>query len=102
MAETVLDQILADLRKTAVTYYPNRGELKNLRVVGHAPRNDHMIYDVCADFFEGSERMAVKIYRPGKCGGRAPAVAGQHIRNPQFSYHAPLPKNQHRGPPPPR
>src|SRR5260370_37122013 len=86
MAETVLDQILADLRKTAVTYYPNRGELKNLRVVGHAPRNDHMTYDVCADFFEGSERMAVKIYRPGKCGGGGRAVAQPEIGNLQFAY----------------
>jgi hypothetical protein len=94
MAETVLDQILADLRKTAVTYYPNRSELKNLRVVGHTPKNDHMIYEVCADFCEGSERMAIKIYRAGKCGGNARAVARQEIGNLQFAYHALLRRKQ--------
>lgn len=86
MAETVLDQILADLRKTAVTYYPHRGELRNLRVVGHTPKSDHMIYDVCADFAEGSQRMAIKIYRPAKCGGNPRPVARQEIVNLQYAY----------------
>ena len=66
MAETVLEQILDDLRSQAVTHYPQRGDFKNLRVVGHTPKNDHFIYDVCVDFAEGSERVAIKIYRPGK------------------------------------
>lgn len=100
MAETVLDQILADLSKTAVTYHPNRGELKNLRVVGHTPKNDHMIYDVCADFSEGSERMAIKIYRAGKCGGNARLVAKQEIANLHYAYQAML-KKKHDGVPRP-
>src|ERR1051326_162082 len=50
MAATVLDQILDDLRGQAVTHYPQRGEFKNLRVVGHTPKNDHFIYDVYSDF----------------------------------------------------
>ena len=57
---------------------------KNLRVVGHTPKNDHFIYDVCIDFAEGSERVAIKIYRPGKCGGNAKSVARQENANLQF------------------
>ncbi len=90
MADTVLDQILAELRKSVTTYYPQKGELKNLRVVGHTPKNDHMIYDVCADMAQGSERMAIKIYRPGKCGGNARAVARQETANLDFAYQAML------------
>src|SRR5215470_8094877 len=100
MAETVLDQILADLRKTAVTYYPHRGELKNLRVVGHTPKNDHMIYDACADFADGSERMAIKIYRPAKCGGNPRPIARQEIANLQFAYQA-MVRRKHGGVPRP-
>ena len=84
MAATVLDQILDDLRGQAVTHYPQRGEFKNLRVVGHTPKNDHFIYDVCMDFAAGSERVAIKIYRPGKCGGNARSVARQENANLQY------------------
>lgn len=84
MAETVLDQILFDLRNQAATHYPQRGEFKNLRVVGHTPKNDHFIYDACIDFAEGSERVAIKIYRPGKIAGSAKAVARQENNNLQY------------------
>ena len=49
MADTVLDQIQAELRKTAASYFPEKGELKTLRVVGHTPKSDHMIYELSAD-----------------------------------------------------
>ncbi|MGZ7103273.1 MAG: hypothetical protein ACXVJ1_14645, partial [Candidatus Angelobacter sp.] len=84
MAEAVLDQILDDLRSQAVTHYPQRGELKNLRVVGHTPKNDYFIYDVCIDFAGGCERVAIKIYRPGKCTGNAKSVARQENANLQY------------------
>ena len=90
MAETVLEQILDDLRSQAVTHYPQRGDFKNLRVVGHTPKNDHFIYDVCIDFAEGSERVAIKIYRPGKmrrqCQVRGPAGECQSpVREPDLT-----------------
>lgn len=88
MADTVLEQILAELRKTAITYFPQKGELKNLRVVGHTPKSDHMIYDVCADLAQGGERMAIKVYRPGKCGGNARGVARQETANLEFAHQA--------------
>ena len=83
MAETVLDQILVQLRQAATQYHPEHGELKNLRVVGHTPKNDHFIYDVCADFAQGTERLAVKIYRANKCGGNAKALARTETANLQ-------------------
>src|SRR6185503_16167313 len=84
MPETVLDQVIAQLRESAAGLYPERGELRNLRVVGHTPKNDHFIYDASADFAQGSERIAIKIYRAGKCGGNAKAVARQENCNLQF------------------
>ena len=66
MAEHILDQIVAELRESATSLYPNRGELRNIRVVGHTPKSDHFIYDLVADFANGAERMALKIYRSGK------------------------------------
>ena len=74
MAESVTDQIVADLRERAVQLFPRRGELRNIRVVGHTPKSDHFIYDLVADFANCSERIAAKVYRPGKLGP-------QHSRN---------------------
>src|SRR5215472_7062882 len=88
MAETALDQILVELRSVTARQYPERGEVKNLRVVGHTPKNDHFIYDVCADFANGSERLAVKIYRANKCGGNARAVAKVENNNLQYVQQA--------------
>ena len=75
MAENVLDQIVADLRQRATTLYPSRGELRNIRVVGHTPKSDHFIYDLVADFANGAERMALKVYRSGK---QSPQSARTH------------------------
>ncbi|PYY22674.1 MAG: hypothetical protein DMG62_12500 [Acidobacteria bacterium] len=75
MAEHVLDQIVADLRQRATTLYPNRGELRNIRIVGHTPKSDHFIYDLVADFANGAERMALKVYRSGK---NLPQAARNH------------------------
>jgi hypothetical protein len=68
MAENVMDQIVATLRQDGAKYYPQRGELRNVRVVGHTPKTDHYIYDIVIDFAEGCERVAAKVYRAGKCG----------------------------------
>src|SRR5438270_12678340 len=68
MAENVIDQIVAGLRTIVPGTYPERGELRNVRVVGHTPKTDHYIYDVVADFAQGSERIAAKVYRGSKCG----------------------------------
>ncbi|MBZ5505732.1 MAG: phosphotransferase [Acidobacteriia bacterium] len=84
MAETVLEQILSDLRNQAVTHYPQRGEFRSLRVVGHTPKNDHFIYDAGLDFAGGSERVAIKVYRSAKAGASAKSVARQENANLQY------------------
>jgi hypothetical protein len=68
MPESVMDQIVSELKQTGGQYYPERGELKNVRVVGHTPKSDHYIYDIVMDFAEGNERLAAKVYRASKCG----------------------------------
>ena len=93
MAE-ILEQILADLRNNATAHYPQRGEFKNLRVVGHTPKSDHFIYDVSAEFAEGTERIAIKIYRGGKVAGHAKAVARQENSNLQYVNQTVLAKKK--------
>jgi hypothetical protein len=68
MAENVMDQIVAELRRSATQYYPQHSELRNVRVVGHTPKSDHYIYAIVVDFSDGSERVAAKVYRTSKCG----------------------------------
>lgn len=86
MPESALDQVFVDLRENIGRYFPQRGELRNLRVVGHTPRNDHFIYDACADFAEGSERISIKIYRAARCGGNASGLARQENANLQHVH----------------
>jgi len=84
MAETALEQVLFDLRNQAATLYPQRGEFRNIRVVGHTPKNDHFIYDASIDFEDGGERVAIKVYRAGKCGGNAKGIARLENANLQY------------------
>lgn len=87
MAESVTDQIVADLRERAVQLFPRRGELRNIRVVGHTPKSDHFIYDLVADFANCSERIAAKLYRPGKLGAQHSRNQAQtEYRNLEFVY----------------
>src|SRR5438105_11310289 len=71
MAANVMEQILAELRNEAPALYPERGELRNVRLVGHTPKSQHYIYDIVIDFADGSERVAAKVYRPGREGGES-------------------------------
>ena len=68
MPESVMDLIVADLKNSGASYYPQHGELRNVRVVGHTPKTDHYIYDIVIDFADGSERIAAKVYRGSKLG----------------------------------
>jgi hypothetical protein len=77
MAENVMDQIVTLLRQNGSTYYPQHGELRNVRVVGHTPKADHYIYDIVVDFAEGSERLAAKVYRQSKCGQQGARTMAQ-------------------------
>lgn len=77
MPETVMDQIVSELKRAGSNYYPQRGELRNVRVVGHTPKNDHYIYDIVIDFADGSERLAAKVYRASKCGQQGARTMAQ-------------------------
>lgn len=70
MSEHVMEHIVADLLGRATDFYPRRGELRNIRIVGHTPKTDHFTYDLVADFSDGSERIAAKVYRNGKSGAQ--------------------------------
>ncbi|MGE0405839.1 MAG: hypothetical protein AB7O65_06035, partial [Candidatus Korobacteraceae bacterium] len=68
MPESVMEQIVSELKQNGQSFYPERSELKNVRIVGHTPKPDHYIYDLVMDFSEGGERLAAKVYR-GRNGG---------------------------------
>jgi hypothetical protein len=70
MADTVMEQIVSELKRAGTEHYPQHGELRNVRVVGHTPKSDHYIYDIVMDFACGSERLAAKVYRGSKCGSQ--------------------------------
>jgi len=84
MAEAILEQILADLRTNATKHFPQHGELKTVRVVGHTPKNEYFIYDTSVEFADANERVSIKIYRSGRCGGNAKGVARQENANLQY------------------
>ncbi len=87
MAESVMDQIITELKRTGVNHYPGNGELRNVRVVGHTPKSDHYIYDIVMDFAAGSERLAAKVYRSSKCGAQgARGMAKTEAENLQQTY----------------
>ncbi len=77
MPETVMDQVVSELKSSGQRYYPQHGELRNVRVVGHTPKNDHYIYDIVIDFADGSERLAAKVYRASKCGQQGARAQAQ-------------------------
>jgi hypothetical protein len=68
MAESAMEQIVAELRASGNKHFPGCGELRNVRVVGHTPKTDHFIYDICIDFEVGAERLAAKVYRSSRSG----------------------------------
>jgi hypothetical protein len=68
MPENVMDQIAGELRSCGAQWYPELGEPRAVRIVGHTPKTDHYIYDVVVDFANSNERLSAKLYRASKCG----------------------------------
>src|ERR1700692_4626002 len=81
MAENGIDQIASEIKNRGAEWYPERGETKSVRVVGHTPRPDHYIYDLVVDFAGGTERLAVKLYRASKSGPPPRHVAAVENQN---------------------
>jgi len=89
MPESVMDQIVSELRANGGQYYPERGTPRSVRVVGHTPKPDHYIYDMVIDFADGSERVAAKVYRANRCGTKtAHGMAKQEYGNLERVYQA--------------
>jgi hypothetical protein len=87
MSSNVMEQIVAELRHSAANLYPHHTELKNVRVVGHTPKPQFYIYDIVVDFATGSERVAAKVYRPGREGAEsAKAKARSEAANLDHVY----------------
>lgn len=86
MAESAMDQVVANLRDHASQYYPMHSALRNVRVVGHTPKNDHYIYDIVIDFADGSERVAAKVYRSNKAHKHACEAATTELNNLRFAF----------------
>jgi len=93
MADSIMDQVVANLRENAARYFPHHAELRNVRVVGHTPKPDHYIYDIVVDFSDGSERTAAKVYRSGKASGKARELATAELKNLLFAYDVAVEKN---------
>jgi len=85
MSENVMDQIAAELRSHGAHWFPERGEARAVRIVGHTPKTDHYIYDLVVDFTSSSERLAAKVYRASKAGPAAArsmaAEETKHLRS---------------------
>jgi hypothetical protein len=87
MAENVMDLVVAELKNSVADYYPQNGELRNVRIVGHTPKSDHYIYEMVVDFARSSERLAAKVYRASRCGSEgAQALARREFDNLQQVY----------------
>jgi hypothetical protein len=93
MAESVMDQIVANLREHAARYYPSHAELRNVRVVGHTPKNDHYIYDIVIDFADGIERVAAKVYKSSKSNGNPQERATAELNSLRFAFDTAEKKN---------
>jgi hypothetical protein len=69
MLDNGMEQIAAEIKSQGLEWYPERGEARAVRIVGHTPRPNHYIYDLVVDFADGSgERLAAKLYRANKSG----------------------------------
>ena len=89
MAETVLDQVVEVLRTSGANFFPQRSELKAVRVVGHTPKAEHYTYEIVMEFTDGGERASVKVYRASKCGAQAAHdLARREFHNLNFAYQA--------------
>lgn len=76
-----MDQIVAELKASGTKHFPQRKELRNVRIVGHTPKSDHYIYDLVMDFEDASERLAAKVYRARNGGIATKNPAKQEYAN---------------------
>jgi len=88
MPDSTLDQIVSNLHTSSSTYFPERPEAKNVRVVGHTPKPDHYIYEIVLDFPQASERVNAKLYRSKNGGTESQQLAAREAQNLHYAYQA--------------
>jgi hypothetical protein len=88
MADSVLDEIVSNLRSYGSTCFPQQSEVQAVRVVGHTPKPDHYIYEIVLDFASGSQRVNAKIYRGKSDQGASREVAKKETLNLQCAHSA--------------
>src|SRR5579863_10531052 len=88
MADSALEQIVGSLRTLSSTCFPQRSEVKAVRVVGHTPKPDHYIYEIVLDFLQGSERVNAKIYRAKSGSAASREFAKKESANLRYAYEA--------------
>ncbi len=87
MSDNAMEQIVSALRLDGASMYPQRNEMRNVRIVGHTPKHDHYIYDAIMEFADGGERVAIKVFRAHKCGVQGTkSLAAQELRHLQSVY----------------
>src|SRR5271169_6568893 len=87
MSDNAMEQIVSILRQDGAPWYPQRGEMRSVRIVGHTPKSDHYIYDAVMEFAEGGERLAIKVFRANRCGTQGVrSLAAQELRHLQNVY----------------
>ncbi len=88
MPDSVVDHILEALRRSGGQYFPERAELKAVRVVGHTPKPDHYTYEIVLDFAHGSERVNAKVYRASRTGAPTRELARRELQNLAYAFVA--------------
>jgi hypothetical protein len=85
MPENIIDQIAVEIRSRGTQWYPERGELRAVRIVGHTPKPDYYIYEIVVDFANSSERLSAKLYRANKSGQASArqlaSAENEHLRS---------------------
>ena len=82
----IVDQILSQLRDRAEKLYPERGEFRAIRLVGHTPKSDHFIYDAVMEFAAGAERISCKVYRSKNNSQSARTIAKNEFDNLSYVH----------------
>ena len=68
MPDNVMEQIAGEIRSSSAEWYPERGEVRAVRIVGHTPKTDHYIYDLWLILRTAASVLPAKLYRTGKTG----------------------------------
>ena len=88
MAENVVEQIFSGLKEKSRQFYPDHGECKAIRLVGHTPKSDHYIYDAVLEFTMHHVRISCKVYRAKGAKENSKLLARREYENLSYAYEA--------------